>query len=181
MGTSYIFYLEKRIEGDKWLPLKYNGDASFYYVRSYAREFTDEYGAIFPIGFNYMNEEFKEENREKYNNCDEYEKKLYCLYYIMDLDRIIEDYHSEIHEFAGIISKNDLKKLKTNCDYCPKIIDEEIYASFDDRIRKNYVYHEWDTYYGEYYYLYEIVPIIEQMLLEYNLTINDVRLLCWIG
>ncbi|MGM9971066.1 MAG: hypothetical protein ACI35W_01495 [Anaeroplasmataceae bacterium] len=181
MGVYYNFCLEKKIEDDKWISLEYEGDNTFYYVRSHARFFIEEYGSSFPIGFNHMNEEFKKKNMEQYNNANELEKGLMCSYYWMDLDRIIEDYSAGIHEYAGIISKNDLKKLKSYSDYNPKIIDEEIYAKFEDDIKKNYIYYEWDTYYGEYYYLYKIVPIIEQMLKIYNLNICDVRLLCRIG
>ena len=178
MGTYYDFYLEKKIGEDKWIPLKYNGNNSFYYVRSYGFEFANEYGSHFPIGFNYMNEEFKNQNIEKYNNAKEYEKNLMCRYFLMDLEKIALDYKNKIHEYAGIISKNDYKKLQSNMDYNPKIIDEEIYAKFNDNIKENYIYHEWDTYYGEYYYLYELMPIIDEMLKANNLTIDDVRLLC---
>ena len=66
-------------------------------------------------------------------------------------------------------------------DYSPKIIDEEVYAKFKDNIKENYIYHEWDTYYGEEYYLYELMPIINEILKENDLTINEVRLLCKIG
>lgn len=181
MGVWYDFYLEKRIEKEKWIPLKYKGDRSFYSVRSYGRSFCDRYGGSFSIGFEYMNEEFKDENKEKYESLSEIERRFFCNYYIMDLELIEFDYRNNIHEYAGIISKNDYKKLQSDSDYSPKIIDEEVYAKFKDNIKENYIYYEWDTYYGEEYYLYELMPIINEMLKENDLTINEVRLLCQIG
>ena len=181
MGVWYDFYLEKRIKKEKWIPLKYKGDRSFYSVRSYGRSFCDRYGGPFSIGFEYMNEEFKDENKEKYESLSEIERRFLCNYYIMDLELIDLDYRNNIHEYAGIISKNDYKKLQSDSDYSPKIIDEEVYAKFKDNIKENYIYYEWDTYYGEEYYLYKLMPIINEILNENNLMINDVRLLCRIG
>ena len=40
------------------------------------------------------------------------------------------------------------------------------------------MYYEWDDTYSEYYYLYEIMPIIEKALKDNNLEYKDVRLLC---
>ena len=128
-----------------------------------------------------MNEEFKDENKEKYESLSEIERRFLCNYYIMNLELIELDYRNNIHEYAGIISKNDYKKLQSDSDYCPKIIDEEVYAKFKDNIKENYIYYEWDTYYGEEYYLYKLMPIINEILNENNLMINDVRLLCRIG
>ena len=181
MGVYYNFYLERKIDNDKWMPIKYKDDDCFYYVRSYAREFYCEYGSSFSIAFDYMNEVFKKENLQKYNNANNFEKKYMCSYYYMDLDRIASDYHNKIHEYGGIISKLDYKKLKSKYDYEPTIIDETVYAQFKDNIKENYIYYEWDTYYGEYYYLYEIMPIIEEILKANNLKIEDVRLLCSIS
>ena len=60
MGVWYDFYLEKRIENEKWMPLKYNDDDCLYSVRSYGHSFCDKYGGMYPIGFEHMNEVFKE-------------------------------------------------------------------------------------------------------------------------
>jgi hypothetical protein len=181
MGIWYDFYLEKRIKNEKWMPLKYNDSECLYSVRSYGHDFCNKYGTMFPIGFEYMNEVFKEKNKEKYNNSSDLDKRFLCNYYLMDLELIDFDYKNNIHEYAGIISKNDYKKLQSYSDYSPKIIDEEVYAKFKDNIKENYIYHEWDTYYGEEYYLYELMPIINEILKENDLTINEVRLLCKIG
>jgi len=99
----------------------------------------------------------------------------------MELELIDFDYRNNIHEYAGIISKNDYKKLQSDSEYSPKIIDEEVYARFKNNIKENYIYHEWDTCYGEEYYLYELMPKINEILKENDLTLDDVRLLCKIG
>lgn len=96
----------------------------------------------------------------------------------MDLERIRDDYNLGIHEYDGIISKNSFKKLQSNPEYNPKIIDEEVYAAFKDEIKENYMYYEWDLYYGECYYLYKIMPLVNSILEEHQLSIKDVRLLC---
>ena len=51
-------------------------------------------------------------------------------------------------------------------------------SKFSDDIKQNYVYHEWDTFYGEYYYLYEIIPRVEKMMNADELSLDQVRLLC---
>lgn len=88
------------------------------------------------------------------------------------------DYDNDIHAHAGIISKNSYKHLLTNCDYNAKIIEEKIYANMNLEIKENYMYYEWDDTCSEYYYLYEIIPIIEKALKDNNLEYKDVRLLC---
>ena len=68
--------------------------------------------------------------------------------------------------------------LLSDSGYEAKIIDEEVYARFSDDLKQNYVYHEWDSNYGEYYYLYEIIPRVEKMMNAEELRMNQVRLLC---
>lgn len=173
MGTYYDFYLEKIIDNDKYLPLKYNGKDSFYYVRNNANEFFYHYGTYFPLSINYMNEEYKKQHIHISNDKDYKEN-----YYLMDLNQIEIDYNNNIHDYAGIISKNDLKKLKTDSDFIPKIIEESVFIKLPNKIKKHYIYHEWDYYYDTSYYLYIIMPIIKEILTENHLKINEVRLLC---
>jgi hypothetical protein len=101
-----------------------------------------------------------------------------CDFYEMDLDRMMKDYNSGLHEYAGIISRNAYRHLLSDSEYEAKIIDEEVYSKFSDDIKQNYVYHEWDTFYGEYFYLYEIFPRIEKAMSADGLSLNQVRLLC---
>ena len=181
MGVYYYYYLEKNIGADKWESIKYKGSDYFYFVRSYAHAFQDEYGAAFPMGFQFLNEEYKRENLSKYEEASEVDKYSICNFYLMDLERIRDDYNLGIHEYDGIISKNSFKKLQSNPEYNPKIIDEEVYAAFKEEIKENYMYYEWDLYYGECYYLYEIMPLVNSILEEHQLSIEDVRLLCRIS
>lgn len=88
------------------------------------------------------------------------------------------DFDNNVHEYAGIISKNSYQHLQSDCNYNPKIIEEEIYAKFPQDIKENYMYYEWDNSDSEYYYLYQIMPIIEKALQNNNLKYKDVRLLC---
>ena len=98
-----------------------------------------------------------------------------CLSSIWITDEITEAYYRNHGR------SNDYKKLQSDSEYSPKIIDEEVYARFKDNIKENYIYHEWDTCYGEEYYLYELMPKINEILKENDLTLDDVRLLCKIG
>ena len=43
---------------------------------------------------------------------------------------------------------------------------------------RHWLYDEWDDSCSEYYYLYEIMPIIEKALKDNNLEYKNVRLLC---
>ncbi len=181
MGVYYDFYLDKKIDGDKWSSLLYNNDYCIYYVRSYGNWFLDEYRSGREIGFEGLSEEYKTKNREHYEKVKAtWEARCY-VFEEMDLDRIMSDYKNELHDYAGIISKHAYKKLQSDPEYEPKIIEEEVYAKFKDNIKEHYVYHEWDSYLGESYYLYELMPIVEQLLKENNLSLDDVRLLCHVG
>ena len=139
MGVYYYYYLEKNIGADKWESIKYKGSDYFYFVRSHAHAFQDEYGASFPMGFQFLNDEYKRENQTKYDEASEVDKYSICNFYLMDLERIRDDYTLGIHEYDGIISKNSFKKLQSNPEYNPKIIDEEVYAAFKDEIKENYM------------------------------------------
>ena len=178
MGVYYDFYLEKLVEKNKWSSIQYEDSDCFYSVRSSARSFVDEYGSAIPLGFHYLSQEFQAKNREKYDNCNEIEKQFLLNYYEMDLDRMLKDYNSGLHEYAGIISRNSYRHLLSDPEYEAKIIDEEVYSRFSDDIKQHYVYHEWDTFYGEYYYLYEIIPRVEKMMNADELSMDLVRLLC---
>ncbi|MBR6459525.1 MAG: hypothetical protein IKS49_05120 [Actinomycetaceae bacterium] len=178
MGTYYYFHLEKKSDNDTWHPIKVDDSDYFHYVRNHAREFVLEYGSYSSIGFQNLNEEYKKANQEKYDAANDFEKHYIANFELMDLERIKEDYDRGLHEYGGIISRHSFKLLQSNMDYCPKIIDEEVYAAFKDDVKENYMYHEWDTFYGEYYYLYEIMPKVNKILKEENLTLDDVRLLC---
>ena len=81
---------------------------------------------------------------------------------------------------GGYSSENvqTIINLLSDFEYEPKIIDEEVYSRFSDDIKQNYVYHEWDSFYGEYYYLYEIIPRVEKIMNADGLSLNQVRLLC---
>lgn len=178
MGVYYDFYLEKMEGEDKWSSIKYEDSDCLYSVRSHARLFFDEYGFSIPLKFQCLSQDYQSENQEKYENCNEIEKSFICNFYEMDLKRMVKDYNSELHEYAGIISKNDYKHLLSDPEYEAKIIDEEVYAVFSEDVKQNYMYHEWDTYFGEYYHLYKIMPLIENMLNADKLSLDQVRLLC---
>ena len=178
MGVYYDFYLEKLVEKDKWSPIQYGDSDVLYSVRNHARSFFDEYGAAIPLGFQWLSQEYQEKNLEKYENSNEIEKRFLCDFYEMDLDRMMRDYNSGLHEYAGIISRNAYKHLLSDSEYEAKIIDEEVYSRFSDDIKQNYVYHEWDSFYGEYYYLYEIIPRVEKIMNADGLSLDQVRLLC---
>ena len=181
MGVYYDFYLEKRVGEDRWSSINYLDSDILFSVRSYARAFFDEYGCVFPLGFQRLSQEYQSKYKEKYDSSNDIEKSFICRFYEMDIDKMIKDYNAGLHEYAGIISKNAYRHLMSNCEYEAKIIDEEIFARLTNDIKKNYIYHEWDTFYGEYYYLYEIVPLVERVIEANKLNINDVRLLCRIG
>lgn len=178
MGVYYDFYLEKQVEKDKWSSIQYGDSDLLYSVRSHARAFFDEYGSGIHLGFHFLSQEFQEKNREKYDNCDEIEKGFLFAFYEMDLERMMKDYNTGLHEYAGIISRNEYKHLLSDSGYEAKIIDEEVYSKFSDDIKQNYMYHEWDSYYGEYYYLYEIIPRVEKLMNDNELCMDQVRLLC---
>ena len=178
MGVYYDFYLEKLVEKDKWSSVQYEDSDVLYSVRSHARSFFDEYGFGLPLGFQCLSQEYQAKNREKYDNCDEIEKRFLCDFYEMDLDRMMKDYNSGLHEYAGIISRNAFRHLLSDSEYEAEIIDEEVYSKFSDDIKQNYVYHEWDTFYGEYYYLYEIIPRVKKIMNADRLSLDQVRLLC---
>lgn len=181
MGVYYDFYLERHIGNDKWVPIKIDGSEIIYSVRGRAFEFQNEYGASFPMSFQSLNEEYKKKNREKYDASNEPDKHFLANFYWMDLLRIKKDYEMGLHENAGIISKNSYKRLQSDPYYNPKVIDEEVYAAFSDEIKGNYMYHEWDDDLSEYYYLYEIMPLVNKALKDNGLTIDEVRLLCRIN
>lgn len=111
MGVYYDFYLEKMEGEDKWSSIKYEDSDCLYSVRSHARLFFDEYGFSIPLKFQCLSQDYQSENQEKYENCNEIEKSFICNFYEMDLKRMMKDYNSELHEYAGIISKNDYKHL----------------------------------------------------------------------
>lgn len=178
MGVYYDFYLEKLVEKDKWSSIQYGDSDVLYSVRNHARAFFDEYGSAIPLGFHCLSQEYQAKNREQYDNCNEIEKRFLCDFYEMDLDRMMKDFNSSLHEYAGIISRNAYRHLLSDSGYEAKIIDEEVYARFSDDLKQNYVYHEWDSNYGEYYYLYEIIPRVEKMMNAEELRMNQVRLLC---
>lgn len=177
MGVYYNFYLDKNIGDDKWLSINVDDTDIIYYMRS-RHWLYDEYSVGLPLNFKYLSQDYQEKNFERYNSLSDSEK-AYCFnFYEMDLDRMKEDYENNIHAYAGIISKNSYKHLQTDCDYNAKIIDEEVYANMDPDIKENYMYYEWDDSCSEYYYLYEIMPIIEKALKDNNLEYKNVRLLC---
>ena len=178
MGVYYDFYLEKLVEKDKWSSIQYGDSGELYSVRNHARSFFDEYGSAIPLEFECLSQEYQVKNQEKYNNCNETDRRFLCDFYEMDLLRMMRDYNSGLHEYAGIISRNAYKHLLYDSEYEAKIIDEEVYSKFSDDIKQNYVYHEWDTFYGEYYYLYEIIPKVEKMMNAHELSLDQVRLLC---
>jgi hypothetical protein len=177
MGVYYDFYLDKNISEDKWSSVIVNDNDIIFYMRS-RNYLYDEYSTGFPLDFKYLSQEFQEKNKEEYESLEKYEKIGYCNFYHMDLERMKKDFDNDIHEYAGIISKNSYKHLQSNCDYNAKIIEEEVYAKFSPDIKENYMYYEWDDTCSEYYYLYEIMPIIEKALKDNNLEYKDVRLLC---
>ncbi len=179
MGVYYDYYLDKKIDDNHWLQILVDGKACLYYVRSW-RELFDEYSIGPRIEFQCLSEEYQEQHREQYEKEKAEGHQLGFSFYEMDLVRMQLDYKNQVHEYAGIISKNSYKRLQSDVEYCPKIIEEEIYAKFKDNIKDNYIYYEWDTIFSEYYYLYQIMPIIENALADNNLKIEDVRLICHI-
>lgn len=177
MGVYYNFYLDKNIGDDKWLSIIVDDTDIIYYIRS-SHWLYDEYSVGLPLNFKNLSQDYQEKNFERYNSLSDSEK-AYCFnFYEMDLDRMKTDYDNDIHAHAGIISKNSYKHLLTNCDYNAKIIEEKIYANMNPEIKENYMYYEWDDSCSEYYYLYEIMPIIEKALKDNNLEYKNVRLLC---
>ena len=177
MGVYYDFYLDKNIGDNKWSSIIVDDSDIIYYMRSRPWLY-DEYSYGLPLSFKYLSQEYQEKNFEKYNSLTDTEKFYEYKFYEMDLNRMKADFDSGIHENAGIISKNSYKRLQRNCDYNAKIIAEETYASMNPNIKENYLYYEWDDTCSEYYYLYEIMPIIEKALEDNNLEYKDVRLLC---
>lgn len=177
MGVYYNFYLDKNIGDDKWLSINVDDTDIIYYMRS-RHWLYDEYSVGLPLNFKYLSQDYQEKNFERYNSLSDSEK-AYCFnFYEMDLDRMKTDYDNDIHAYAGIISKNSYKHLLTNCDYNAKIIEEKVYANMNPEIKENYMYYEWDDSCSEYYFLYEIMPIIEKALKDNNLEYKNVRLLC---
>ena len=177
MGVYYDFYLDKKVCDDKWSSIIIGDSDIIYHMRSRPWLY-DEYSIGFPLGFKGLNKEYQEKNQDRYNSLNDSEKIYSFNFFEMDLDRMRNDYKNDIHENAGIISKNSFKHLQTDCDYNAKIIEEETYVSLPSEIKENYVYHEWDSTSSEYYYLHEIMPIIEKALHDNNLEYKDVRLLC---
>lgn len=177
MGVYYDFYLDKKIADDMWSSIILDDSDIFFSMRS-RRYLYDEYSLGFPFRFRYLSQEFQEKNKERYENLNESDKIAYFNFYEMDLERMKIDFDNNVHEYAGIISKNSYKHLQSDCNYNAKIIEEEIYAKFTQDIKENYMYYEWDDSYSEYYYLYQIMPKIEKALQNNNLKYKDVRLLC---
>ena len=182
MSTYYDYYLEKKIDENKWSTIvsrekdPEKGKLSFYYTSGIGHEFFDEYSG-WQIGFEYCSEEYKNEFRKWYEKENGPFKSYYCPYE-MDLVMIVFDYKNQLHEFSGIISKNSYKRLQSDIEYNAKIIDEEVYAAFKDNVKENYLYYEWDSIYGSSYYIYEIMPLINNLINENNLKYDDVRLIC---
>ena len=185
MSVYYNYYLERKVADDKWSAVipedaeEYTLDLSFYYISGIGHNFFDEYRG-WQIRFEYCSDEYKEKYLQQCENESD-NSKSYYLPYEMDLERIMADYNNQLHEHAGIISKNSYKRLQTDPEYYPKIIDEEVYAAFKDDVKENYLYHEWDTYLDSCYYLYQIVPLINDLIEKNNLKNEDIRLLCMIS
>ena len=185
MSTYYNYYLERKEADGKWstvLPEEtdpYTLKLSFYYTSGIGQVFFDEYSG-WQIGFEYCSEEYKKEYQKQYENESDPFRNYYYPYE-MDLERIIMDYNNQLHEYAGIISRNSYKRLQSDPEYDPKIIDEETYAAFKDDVKENYLYHEWDTIYDSCYYLYQIVPLINDLIRKNDLDYQGVRLLCTVG
>ena len=185
MSTYYNYYLERKESDDKWLALMPEEEEpdtlelSFYYTSGIGHDFFDEYSG-WQIDFEYCGEEYKKRYQKQYENESDFFKKYY-LPYEMDLDRIIMDHDNQLHEYAGIISRNSYKRLQSDPEFNPKIIDEEVYAAFKDDVKENYLYYEWDTVYDRCYYLYQIVPLINDLIKKNSLKYQDVRLLCRIN
>lgn len=177
MVVYYDFYLDKKVGDDLWSSIIV-GDSDIIYSMRSRPWLYEEYSIGFPLGFKFLSQEYQEKNLERYNSLEDSEKRFSYSFYEMDLDRMRIDYKNNIHENAGIISKNSYKHLQTDCDYNAKIIEEEIYATFSPEIKENYIYYEWDSSDSEYYYLHDMMPIIEKALQDNNLEYKDVRLLC---
>lgn len=177
MGVYYDFYLDRNIGEDKWSSIIVDDSDVIFYMRSRSWLY-DEYSVGFSLGFKHLSQEFQEKNKERYNSLRDHEKIYHFNFYEMDLDRMKTDFDNDIHEYAGIISKNSYKHLQTNYDYNAKIIEEEIYANMNPDIKENYIYYEWDDTCSEYFYLHQIMPIIGQALKDNQLEYKDVRLLC---
>ena len=177
MGVWYEFYLDKQIGEDEWSSVLVNNSKIIYEVRGgFTHYFCDEYGYD-EIWFNNLSKEFQQENKEKYEEYSEHNREWAFTFHYLELERMHEEYINEVHEYAGIISKNSYKRLQTNPDYNAKIIEESDYARFKDNIKEHYLYYEWNSTQSEFYYLYEIMPIVEKALKDNNLNINEVRLI----
>lgn len=182
MSTYYDYYLEQKTS-EGWVLIK-SPDFEYDCIHSHTGlhgddSFQNYKQSDIPL------EETRIEVYHKYK--EEYEKSkldrnrfshYYPYYCLMDLDEMITDYDSNIHEYDGIISKNDLLKLERDCDYEPKIYEPNDINNLIPELQQNYVYHCWDSNWSDYKIIYQIVPRVKKVLAEHNLNLDDIRLTC---
>ena len=182
MGVYYDYYLEKK-EEDGWHrlnALEEGNDASIYYHSgSYGCDYVRNY-EIRQLSFEELAEETKDIYRESYDNCKEAKRYdyFYPYFYELSIDLMFKDFDEGIHEYAGIITRNDRLKIERNSEYIPETISVEDFNKLPEGIKDNYVFYVWDSPWSDYVHTYELVPIIRDMLKTYNLSIDDVRLTC---
>lgn len=180
MGIYYDYYLEKK-DKDGWHRLSSleDGSSMIYYHRSYGYDFVGEY-EICELSFNDYCVEAKKNYAEKYEQAekDNALSFFYPRYCELSIELMFQDFDNGIHEYAGIIKKNDRLKIERNPEYIPDMIDEADFNKLPEEIKDNYIFYAWDSPWSEYGHIYDLVPIIRDMLKYYDLTVSDVRLIC---
>lgn len=184
MSLDCYYFLERK-EGNEWLLVKpdekydeYGDGTLFWHTRSYSSDFLERY-TISGLSFSDYRKELREEYREDYEklkNGGSHWDSWYPECKLMDLGAMVRDFESNIHEYDGIISNNDKLKVEREWEYSPKVISPDAYCRLPRRIRKNYVYHAWDSPWSEYGKIYPVVPIVLDTMKRDGLEMDEVRL-----
>lgn len=184
MSTYYDYFLEKKTD-DGWHKVINIFDEEsqkepfsiYWHSRSFGSESAEYYSREY-LSYEEWNLEDQIEFKDKYEKIQKDQKNYDWLpeYRVLDLNQMIKDFNEEIHEYSGIMSKNEVLKLQRDCDYYPDIIKPKDFNKLPKNIQDNYQYYAWDTWWSDYKNAYNLVPLIYKLLDYYNLKLEDVRL-----